>query len=160
MDLTRFLPMFFQETEEHLAAMEGHLLRLDPRAPDPEALHSIFRAAHSVKGNSTIFGAKPLAEVMHQIESILDHIRKEELHATNSVISILLDACDTVREELRRLKDSGETDQAALQAIYERLTRLTRGPPPTACLAKSSPPWGRLPGPRARPRRPACSTAA
>ncbi len=118
--------MFFQETEEHLAAMEGHLLRLDPRSPDPEALHSIFRAAHSVKGNSTIFGAKPLADVMHQMESILDHIRNEELHPTNNVVSILLDACDAVREELRRLKDSGETDQAALQAVYERLTRLTQ----------------------------------
>ena len=119
--------MFFQETEEHLAAMERHLLRLDPGAPDPEALHSIFRAAHSVKGNSTIFGAKHLAEVMHQIESILDHVRKEELHATNNVISMLLDACDAVREELRRLRDSGETSQAALQPVYERLTRLTRG---------------------------------
>src|SRR5262249_62299667 len=64
-DLARFLPMFFQETEEHLAAMEGHLLRLDPRSPDAEALHSIFRAAHSIKGNSTIFGATHLAEVMH-----------------------------------------------------------------------------------------------
>ena len=42
-DLTRFLPMFFEETEEHLANMETQLLRLDPNAPDAEALHSIFR---------------------------------------------------------------------------------------------------------------------
>ncbi|HTO44195.1 MAG TPA: chemotaxis protein CheW [Burkholderiales bacterium] len=126
MDLTRFLPMFFQETEEHLASMEGHLLRLDPRSPDAEALHSIFRAAHSVKGNSTIFGAKPLADVMHQIESILDQMRKEELRPTSDVISLLLETCDAVREELRRLKDSGDTDQTALQPLHERLERLTR----------------------------------
>ena len=126
MDLTRFLPMFFQETEEHLATMEGYLLRLDLRSPDPEALNSIFRAAHSVKGNSTIFGATRLADVMHQIETILDHIRKQELQPTHNVISLLLEACDIVREELRCLKDATDTDPAALQAVYERLTQVVQ----------------------------------
>jgi two-component system chemotaxis sensor kinase CheA len=125
-DLTRFLPMFFQETEEHLSAMEGHLLHLNLRSPDPEALNSIFRAAHSVKGNSTIFGATRLAEVMHRIETILDHIRKEELRPTHDVVSLLLETCDTVREELRCLKDAAESDPAALRAVYERLTQLTQ----------------------------------
>jgi two-component system, chemotaxis family, sensor kinase CheA len=118
--------MFFQETEEHLAAMEGHLLRLDADSPDPEVLHSIFRAAHSVKGNSTIFGATRFSELMHRIESILDQLRREELRATNDVISLLLEACDGVREELRRLKDTGATDPGALQGVYDRLTQLTR----------------------------------
>ena len=124
-DLTRFLPMFFQETEEHLAAMEAHLLRLDPRAPDPEALHSIFRAAHSVKGNSTIFGASRFSEVMHRIETILDHMCKEELAPTHDVVSVLLEACDGVREQLRLLKGSGESRPEALQSVYDRLTQLT-----------------------------------
>ena len=123
-DLAKFLPMFFQETEEHLAAMEGHLLALDPEAPDPEALHSIFRAAHSVKGNSTIFGASRFSEVMHRVETILDSIRKEELRPTREVVSVLLEACDGVREELRRFKERGETDAGALQGVYERLTQL------------------------------------
>src|ERR1700674_160413 len=118
--------MFFQETEEHLAAMEGHLLRLDAHSPDPEALHSIFRAAHSVKGNSTIFGATRFSEVMHRIESILDQMRRQELEPTHDVVSVLLEACDGVREELRRLKDTGATDPGALQEVYDRLTQLTR----------------------------------
>jgi len=133
-DLTRFLPMFFQETEDHLATMEGYLLRLDLRSPDLEALNSIFRAAHSVKGNSTIFGATRLADVMHRIETILDHIRKEELQPTHNVISLLLEACDTVREELRCLKDAADADPTALQAMYERLTQLAQSdaaPPAT-----------------------------
>ena len=145
MDLTRFLPMFFQETEEHLAAMEGHLLHLDLRSPDPEALNSIFRAAHSVKGNSTIFGATRLADVMHRIETILDHIRKEELRPTHDVVSLLLEACDTVREELRCLKDATESDAAALQAVYERLTQLTQSDAtaPEASLDATAPEGGR-----------------
>ena len=63
---------------------------------------------------------------MHRIESILDQMRKEELRPTNDVISLLLEACDGVREELRRLKDTGATDPGALQDVYDRLTQLTR----------------------------------
>src|SRR4029077_4049548 len=61
-----------------------------------------------------------------RIETILDHIRKEELRPTHDVVSLLLEACDTVREELRCLKDATESDPAALQAVYERLTQLTQ----------------------------------
>ena len=124
-DLTRFLPMFFEETEEHLANMEAQLLRLDPNAPDPEALHSIFRAAHSVKGNSALLGAARFSEVMHRIESILDRIRKEQLKPENDVINLLLEACDVVREQAARLKDHGECENGALDALYEQLSRFT-----------------------------------
>jgi len=122
-DLTRFLPMFFEETEEHLANMETQLLRLDPNAPDAEALHSIFRAAHSVKGNSALLGAARFSEVMHRIEGILDRIRKEQLKPETDVINLLLEACDVVREQGARLKDKGECDNAALDALYEQLNR-------------------------------------
>ena len=117
--------MFFQETEEHLTAMEALLLALDPKAPDPEALNSLFRAAHSVKGNSAIFGATHFADIMHRIETLLDLIRKRDLQADDEVISAVLQACDGVREELRRLKDQGESNEQALQEVYERLTALT-----------------------------------
>src|SRR6185369_7146688 len=109
-DLTRFLPMFFEETEEHLANMETQLLRLDPNAPDPEALHSIFRAAHSVKGNSALLGAARFSEVMHRIESLLDRIRKEQLKPDHDVITLLLEACDVVRDQAALLRDKGQCD--------------------------------------------------
>jgi two-component system chemotaxis sensor kinase CheA len=124
-DLTRFLPMFFEETEEHLANMEAQLLRLDPNAPDPEALHSIFRAAHSVKGNSALLGAARFSEVMHRIENILDRIRKEQLKPETDVINVLLEACDVVRDQARLLKDKGECDNSALDALYEQLAPIT-----------------------------------
>jgi two-component system chemotaxis sensor kinase CheA len=122
-DLTRFLPMFFEETEEHLANMEAQLLRLNSDAPDPEALHSIFRAAHSVKGNSALLGATRFSEVMHRIENILDRIRKEQLTPDNDVITLLLEACDVVRDQAALLRDKGQCDDAALNALYEQLTR-------------------------------------
>lgn len=122
-DLTRFLPMFFEETEEHLANMEAQLLKLDPVAPDPEALHSIFRAAHSVKGNSALLGATRFSEVMHRIESILDRIRRDQLRPEDEVITQLLEACDVVREQAALLRDEGACDDEALDKLHEQLSR-------------------------------------
>jgi two-component system chemotaxis sensor kinase CheA len=142
-DLTRFLPMFFEETEEHLATMEAQLLKLDPNAPDPEALHSIFRAAHSVKGNSALLGAARFSEVMHRIENILDRIRKGQLKPENDVITLLLEACDMVREQAALLRDKGQCDETVLDALHERLHRLTPAEPnadalPAPLLARKS----------------------
>ena len=125
-DLAKFLPMFLQEAQEHLADMEENLLALDPAAPDPEALQSIFRAVHSIKGSSTIFGASRLAEVMHRVETILERIRREQVEPTPELVSVLLQACDGVREELRRFRDSGQTDPGALAQVHEQLSRLAQ----------------------------------
>jgi two-component system chemotaxis sensor kinase CheA len=51
-DMTQFYQVFFEESEEHLAAMETLLLDLDIENPDSEQLNAIFRAAHSI--NSTL----------------------------------------------------------------------------------------------------------
>jgi two-component system chemotaxis sensor kinase CheA len=126
-DLTRFLPMFFEETEEHLANMEAQLLKLDPVAPDPEALHSIFRAAHSVKGNSALLGATRFSEVMHRIESILDRIRRDQLRPEDDVITQLLEACDVVREQAALLRDAGACNDEALDQLHEQLSRFAAG---------------------------------
>ena len=47
-DMTQFYQVFFDESAEHLAAMETLLLALDVDHPDPEQLNAIFRAAHSI----------------------------------------------------------------------------------------------------------------
>lgn len=41
---------FFEEAAEHVAAMEGALLRLEDHPGELELLHRIFRGAHSIKG--------------------------------------------------------------------------------------------------------------
>ncbi|MFT3736881.1 MAG: Hpt domain-containing protein [Rhodocyclaceae bacterium] len=78
-DMTQFYQVFFEESQEHLAAMESLLVAIDPAAPDSEDLNAIFRAAHSIKGSSATFGFSDLAEVTHVMENLLDRVRKNEL---------------------------------------------------------------------------------
>ncbi len=78
-DMTQFYQVFFEESAEHLAAMEALLLELDLANPDSEQLNAIFRAAHSIKGSAGTFGFTDLADTTHILESLLDRIRKHEL---------------------------------------------------------------------------------
>ena len=60
-DIAQFHAVFFDESQEHLDDMEQLLMELDVDDPDLEQLNSIFRAAHSIKGGSGIFGFDALS---------------------------------------------------------------------------------------------------
>ena len=70
-DLSQFYQVFFEEAGENLDRMEQLLLEVDIEAADDEELNSIFRCAHSVKGGAATFGFNDVAELTHQMESLL-----------------------------------------------------------------------------------------
>ena len=80
-DLSQFHRRFFEEAGENLAAMEQLLLDIDIESADDEALNAIFRCAHSVKGGAATFGFADVAELTHQMETLLDKLRRHELAA-------------------------------------------------------------------------------
>ncbi|MFN4103894.1 MAG: Hpt domain-containing protein, partial [Tepidimonas sp.] len=78
-DLTQFYQIFFEEAGENLEQMEQLLLNLDLDTVDDETLNAIFRCAHSIKGGAATFGFEDVAELTHQMESLLDKLRRHEL---------------------------------------------------------------------------------
>jgi two-component system chemotaxis sensor kinase CheA len=99
-DLNLFHDAFFQESAEHLAAMEAALLQLERNPGDPELLNTIFRAAHSIKGASGTFGFAEVMRFTHAMETLLDRLRRGEIQATPARIDLLLRSGDLVRELL------------------------------------------------------------
>ncbi len=66
---------FLTECEELLQQMEQDLLALES-AHDPELLHRIFRAMHTIKGTSSFLGFDRLVELTHKAEDLLNDLRK------------------------------------------------------------------------------------
>ena len=106
-DLTQFYPIFFEEAGENLQTMEQMLLELDVAAADDEALNAIFRCAHSVKGGAATFGFQDVAALTHQMEALLDKLRRHELSPTVQMVDVLLAAGDALRDLLGRHQGSG-----------------------------------------------------
>ena len=78
-DLSQFYEIFFEEAGENLDQMEQMLLDLDLETADDEELNAVFRCAHSIKGGAATFGFADVAELTHQMESLLDKLRRHEL---------------------------------------------------------------------------------
>jgi two-component system, chemotaxis family, sensor kinase CheA len=90
-DLTQFYQIFFEEAGENLEQMEHMLLNLDLDTADDEELNAIFRCAHSIKGGAATFGFEDVAELTHQMESLLDKLRRHELTLTMPMVDVLLE---------------------------------------------------------------------
>ena len=106
-DLTQFYQVFFEEAGENLQTMEQMLLALDVAAADDEELNAIFRCAHSVKGGAATFGFQDVAALTHQMEALLDKLRRHELKPTVQMVDVLLAAGDALRDLLGRHQGSG-----------------------------------------------------
>lgn len=124
-DMTQFHQVFFEESAEHLAAMETLLLDLDIDNPDAEQLNAIFRAAHSIKGSAGTFGFNDLAETTHILENLLDRIRKHELLLRADMVDAFLECGDRLREMLEGHQGRGAADPAQVEAICARLRQLS-----------------------------------
>src|SRR4051794_23764713 len=98
-DISRFRETFFQEAEEHLAAMESGLLQMEGN-PDPELLNSVFRGAHSIKGVSGTFGFEDITRFTHAMEGLLDRMRCGAVTASCGRVRLLLTSLDTLRQLL------------------------------------------------------------
>ena len=106
-DLSQFYQVFFEEAGENLDQMEQQLLGLDVSAADDEELNAIFRCAHSIKGGAATFGFADVAELTHQMETLLDKLRRHELAPTADMVDVLLQSGDALKAMLARHQGSG-----------------------------------------------------
>ena len=106
-DLSQFFQVFFEEAGENLETMEQMLLSLDISQADDEELNAIFRCAHSVKGGAATFGFSDVAELTHQMETLLDKLRRHELAPTAAMVDVLLASGDALKAQLARHQGNG-----------------------------------------------------
>ncbi|UCV08847.1 chemotaxis protein CheW [Dechloromonas denitrificans] len=139
-DMSQFYQVFFEESAEHLAAMEALLLDLDVENPDPEQLNAIFRAAHSIKGSAGTFGFGDLADATHILENLLDRIRKHELGLRADMVDAFLEAGDLLRSMLEAHQGRGTVDAQQVEAVSARLRQLSADQPPVEAPATPEPP--------------------
>lgn len=121
-DMSQFHQVFFEECFEGLEAMESGLLSLDIGDIDPEAINTIFRAAHSIKGGSGTFGFTVVAEYTHIMETLLDEMRDGRRQVTKQAVDVLLGSVDCLREMLTSIQNEEDVNaqsvaqhQAALE---------------------------------------------
>ncbi|MCW8808634.1 MAG: chemotaxis protein CheA [Rhodanobacter sp.] len=137
-DLSQFHQTFFDESREGLDAMEAALLALDGGASDTELVHTIFRAAHSIKGGAATFGFTDVAAFTHVAESLLDEVRSERRSVDAELIELLLRSVDCLRIMLDRSRTGQPVADAGSESLRGELERLVSGEAVPGTAAKAT----------------------
>src|SRR5258706_3256481 len=119
------LQSFREETEECLQQMEQLLLALETRPEDRELVSSLFRAAHTIKGNASLLEFNALARFLHNVEDLLDLCRSNIVALSHEVISILLQAVEVLPQMAKRAVEGEESLLPENEAMSARLAEMT-----------------------------------
>ena len=107
-NLQQFRDVFFEEAREHLETMENGLLGLEAGGDaDAATLNRIFRAAHTIKGGSGMFGLSETARFTHSLENLLDRVRGGRISVTPGLVDVLLRSCDVLRGLMSAVQQGG-----------------------------------------------------
>lgn len=93
---------FLEESLDQLYELKNWLLRFEQEPNDLKWIEKVFRAIHSIKGASGFFGLSKIQKLAHSLENIFDLLRKREISATPSVISLSLEGTVFLQEMLER----------------------------------------------------------
>jgi len=92
------LSEFITECLEHIENSESSLLDLEYKPDDDEAINSIFRAFHTIKGTSGFLGLQEMQKLAHRAENLMDRGRNKEIQITGSYADLALESIDMLKE--------------------------------------------------------------
>jgi two-component system chemotaxis sensor kinase CheA len=128
------LQEFHAEAVDHLQQIEAALLALEQQPGDPEALNSIFRSFHTIKGNAGFLGLVPMQLLAHEVESLLDLARNHQLALTPSIVTEILrsrDALQVLTQQVSAALERGELPEqiVPVRHLIVAVKRLAQGQP-------------------------------
>lgn len=143
-DFARYREVFFAEAQEHLQELNRGLLVLEKDPEAEEAIRSVFRAAHTIKGMAATMGFQTITTLTHRLEDVLDLVRGRTIRISAELSDVLFEAVDRLEEILEEARLSAEPPLSALSDLLARLSRWTggqsgeAGAPEAACPAPGS----------------------
>ncbi len=119
--------VFKEEAYELLTELEAALLELEDSPEDMELIGRVFRAMHTLKGCGAMFGFENIAEFTHDIETVFDLVRNEEMKVTIELIDLTLGARDQIRLMLEESSGGEPVDKEKCKSIISSLRKLMPG---------------------------------
>ncbi len=109
MELPEEVRLFLVEAYENLDQVEIDLVELEKDPQNSELLNSVFRAIHTIKGNSG--------------ETLLDQLRSNRITLNPDITTVLLEFNDTVRRILENIENTAEEGQIEISELKQRLSK-------------------------------------
>ena len=124
MDVSQYLQIFIEESQDNLQTLNENLLNLENNPTDTETLNAIFRVAHTLKGMAGTMGFVKMQKLTHTIENVLSEIRSGSLSINSNIVDVLfqsLDALENYVDAITNTSSEGNEDYAELVAALGKI---------------------------------------
>lgn len=95
--LSEYKEVFMEELDEQLQLMDDEILKLEQEGDKGDAVQSLFRAAHTLKGSSAAMGLDTMKQLTHEMEHLLDQVRSQQITVSAPLIDLLFQALDNLK---------------------------------------------------------------
>lgn len=119
---------FITECREYITGAEAALLTIETDPEDSEAVNTVFRAFHTIKGTSAFLGLDRISELAHKAESLLSRVRDHEISCTGGYADLSLRSIDMLKDLLQEVQDALGGEPMSIPDEYERLIELLTNP--------------------------------
>ncbi len=134
--LEQVIATFREEAADRLDEVEEALLALESAPGEEGLVDRIFRAIHTVKGSSGMFGLDAISSFAHEVEAAFEHVRSGRLPVTRTLIDLSLTATDLIRTMLAAPEQPVPADRDRIVAGFRALAPDAAPAKPAAATAK------------------------
>ena len=123
MDSAQYAELFLTESREHVSAINHSLLELERGGGGTdggESVGAIFRAVHTIKGMSATMGYTPVASLSHELETLLDNVRRGVRAVDAPLMELLFQAADVLENAIEGAVE-GRPDAPEVGPLVTRL---------------------------------------
>ncbi len=117
MDVSQYLEIFIDESEEHLQTLSDCIMVLEKEPDNKDTINEVFRAAHSLKGMAGTMGFKRMQHLTHDMENVFQEVRSDRVKVTSGMIDLLfkcLDALEGYLDNIKSTSDEGTEDNEVI----------------------------------------------
>ncbi len=99
-DFSQFRDKFIEEANDLLNSLDSNLMQLEENPNNQDIINQTFRALHTIKGTSGMFGFTAITEITHDLENIYDAIRNGSRQANETILNLTFSVADHIRNLL------------------------------------------------------------
>ena len=126
MDVSQYLEIFIDETEEHLQTLSDCIMELEKEPENMDTINEIFRAAHSLKGMAGTMGFKRMQRLTHDMENVFQEVRSDKVKVNSNMIDLLFKCLDAIESYLNNVKASSDEGTEDNELIIKELSPVRR----------------------------------
>ena len=127
MDVSQYLEIFLDETNEHLQNLNTQILSLEQEPGNMDTINEIFRAAHSLKGMAGTMGYKRMQNLTHDMENVFSEVRNGNITVKAEMIDVLFQCLDALEEYTTNIRNNADEGTNDNEPLIKQLNDILKG---------------------------------